>query len=138
MPAATATIVALDVGDKRVGVAIASRAAGLPNPLITLERGPEFMTSLQNLLKSNFVTAIVVGLPRNLSGQETSQTKQTRQFIGELGQIIDLPIYWQDEAATTLAAENELRGRGQPYQKADIDALAASYILEDYLMSNEG
>jgi RNase H-fold protein (predicted Holliday junction resolvase) len=50
-----------------------------------------------------------------------------------LGQKLPLPISWQDEAVTSVRAEEELRARGKPYVREDIDALAATYILEDYL-----
>ncbi|MGH7237511.1 MAG: Holliday junction resolvase RuvX [Candidatus Saccharimonadales bacterium] len=133
---ASGNIVALDVGDKRVGVAIASVAARLASPLATLNRGAEFMAGLEKLLAANAASAVVVGLPRNLSGQDTAQTRQTRKFIADLSAQINLPVYAQDEAVTSIAAETELRARGKPYVKADIDALAATYILEDYLQAS--
>jgi putative holliday junction resolvase len=127
------TILALDVGDKRVGVAIASMAARLPRPLTTLERGDDFFEKLHGLVEAEEAGAIVVGLPRGLEGQQTGQTQLTEAFIGQLEQAFQVPLYTQDEALTSQKAEEELDARGQPYARGDVDALAATYILEDFL-----
>ncbi len=127
------TILALDVGEKRVGVAIANTLARLPRPLTTLERGETFWQQLGELISGEGAVSLVVGLPRNLKGGSTAQTATTEAFIAELQQRIGLPVTAQDEALTSHQAETELSARGKPYQKGDIDALAATYILEDYL-----
>ena len=79
------------------------------------------------------VGQLVVGLPRNLNGQETAQTKAVQSFVEGLQAVVRLPIAWQDEAVTSRQAEAELNRRGKPYERGDIDALAACYILDDYL-----
>lgn len=130
-------IIALDVGAARVGVAIASTVARLPNPLMTLGNTPQIFDDLAKLCTDQDVGTVVVGLPRNLSGEATSQTAIVEAFVGTLQQKVALPIVWQDEALTSVKAEEELRRRGKPYAKNDIDALAATYILEDYLRTKE-
>ena len=132
-PDPAGTILALDVGDKRVGVARASLAAGLAGPLTTLLRAPDFFERLARVITEERAVAIVVGLPRNLDGQETGQTKSTRAFIEELREHTDLPIHLQDEALTSQKAIEELEAGGRPYKRAEVDALAAAYILEDFL-----
>jgi putative Holliday junction resolvase len=127
------SILGLDVGDKRVGVAVTSLMARLPRPLATLERDDNFVENLKKIINDESIEAIVVGLPRGLSGQHTAQTTRVENFTIELRQLVDLPIHFQDEAVTSKKAETELQNRGKPYQKGDIDALAATYILEDYL-----
>lgn len=127
------TLLALDVGSKRVGVAVATAAARLPRPLTTLQRGDNFWTELRALIDNEQADELVVGLPRGLDGQQTAQTAATETFIDELKREIRLPIHRQDEALTSHKAEAELQGRGGPATKGDIDALAATYILEDYL-----
>ncbi len=131
------TIVSLDVGEKRVGVAMANTLARLASPLTTLLRGDDFWEQLQHILQREAVTHLVVGLPRNLSGVETAQTLATRHFADELRTRFAMPVTLQDEALTSRQAESELRRRGKPYEKGDIDALAATYILEDYLRTEE-
>jgi putative Holliday junction resolvase len=127
-------ILALDVGGKRIGVAIASSAVRIARPLTTLDAETDVDTQLEQLIVAESVKALVVGLPRGLDGQETAQTASVRQFVNSL-QRLSLPIHFQDEALTSQKAKAELEGRGKPYAKGDIDALAATYILDDYLIT---
>ncbi len=127
-------ILALDVGEKRVGVAMVRAEVRVPVTLETLDRqAPEFWEKLSEVIKQNEIGQIIIGLPRGLAGQETAQTKHVREFAGELASHFSLPVHWQDEALTSVQAETILNGSGKPYKKADIDALAASLILADYL-----
>ena len=75
----------------------------------------------------------MVGLPRGLEGQSTAQTSEAEALAGSLRERFGLPVHMQDEALTTKHAEVELRSRGKPYVRADVDALAATYILQDWL-----
>ena len=134
MPTTLSSVLALDVGEKRVGVAVASMAARLPRPLVTLEQGDELLAALEKIIEAEEASAIVVGLPRGLGGQRTAQTGIIEDFVAGLRQHFkDLPIHLQDEALTSHKAEAELEGRGKDYKRGDIDALAATYILEDWL-----
>jgi len=126
-------ILALDVGEKRIGVALASVIAKLPSPLTTLQNTDQIWNELQKLVASENIGTIVVGLPRNLNSQDTQQTMYARNFAEEVRKKCNVTIVLQDEALTSRKAESELRSRGQKYHKGDIDALAATYILEDYL-----
>lgn len=138
MPTNTDTVLGLDVGSRRVGVATASLTARLPNPLTTLDRDDAFFSNLKSIIEKEGANRIVVGLPRNLAGDATGQTEATKDFIKELREQIDLPVHLQDEAVTSRQAEAELEARGKPYNRGDIDALAATYILEDFLSENKG
>lgn len=129
-------VIALDVGSKRVGVARASLAAGIAVPLTTLANDKSVFDKIASLCAEHGATALVVGLPRDMSGNDTAQTEFTRQFANQLTEAVSLPINWQDEAATSLKAKDELEARGKPYAKGEVDALAATFILEDYLVSN--
>ncbi len=126
-------IIALDVGDKRVGVAMTNSVARLPSPFVTLVRDEHFWQKLELLLREHDVEEVVVGLPRNLHGNDTEQTRLTRQFIAELEVRLGVKAVEQDEALTSKRAEAELDARGKPYDRGDVDALAATFILEDYL-----
>lgn len=125
-------VLALDVGEQRVGVAIGNTLARLPRPLETLSRNAQFWGQLKQLITDESVDKLVVGLPRNLAGKDTAQTTAVRDFVATLHQQTPLPITLQDEALTSRQAEAELRARRTRYNKEDIDALAAVYILEDY------
>lgn len=135
---ASDSILALDVGDTRIGVALANAEVRFANPLTTLLHNDEFWANLEALIGEHDVVLIIVGLPRNLNGDATEQTRKVEAFVDELQAKLPLPVRFQDEAATSVKAEAELRARKKPYEKADIDALAATYILEDYLASTSG
>lgn len=131
------SVIALDVGERRIGVAVAGVPALLARPLITLANNGQLLHDLIALLQEQHTLAVVVGLPRGLDGQETAQTRAAEAFGHELMQHISIPLYWQDEAVTSRQAEEELEKRGKPYSKGDIDALAATYILEDFIRDHK-
>lgn len=83
------------------------------------------------IIEENNVDTLVVGLPRNLDGRDTAQTRAVRQFVEALQ--LDLPIVFQDEALTSQQAEAGLRQRKRGYNRGDVDAEAAAIILTDYL-----
>lgn len=133
MPQPPNSIASLDVGAKRVGVAVASLVTRLPRPLVTLARDDKLFAALEKIINDEAVGALVVGFPRGMQGQRTAQTGAIETFEAELRQHFWLPIVFQDEALTSNKAEAELEARDRPYAKGDIDALAATYILEDFL-----
>ncbi|HEX8763053.1 MAG TPA: Holliday junction resolvase RuvX [Candidatus Saccharimonadales bacterium] len=133
MLTSSSSILALDVGEKRIGIAIANAVARIAHALTTLDHTDDIMQKLIELIKKEDVAVVVMGLPRSLSGDETPQTQKVRDFGRALERASGFAIQWQDEALTSVKAEEELQKRGKPYQKGDIDALAAVYILEDYL-----
>lgn len=133
MQTSVATILALDVGAQRIGVARANSVARIASPLTTLQHTDQIFDDIAQLLKQEQADELVVGLPRGLEGQETDQTRTVRQFVADLQQNITVPVHLQDEALTSVKAEKELEARKKPFAKGDIDALAATYILGDYL-----
>jgi putative holliday junction resolvase len=131
----SSAILALDVGERRIGVARSGLVARLASPLTTLENSPDLMERIANLAAEEDAGLIVVGLPRGMSGQDTDQTRMVRKFAADLQEKSGLPVVFQDEALTSVKAEAELKSRKKPYEKGAVDALAATYILEDYLIS---
>jgi putative Holliday junction resolvase len=127
------SILALDVGAKRIGVATANAVARIAHPLTTIENNADVLLTIEGLMHQEQAVMVVVGLPRGLSGQETGQTRTVQAFAKTLEEYLNVPLHWQDEAVTSEQAEAELKQRGKPYAKGDIDALAATYILEDFL-----
>lgn len=126
-------IIALDIGEKRIGVAIADMQTPFPAPLTTLETSNQLLEEFKQLVEKNAVVAVVVGLPRNQSGEFTEQTKRVQHIAKLLKIPKHIPVYWQDESLTSVKAEEELKRRKRPYDKAAVDALAATYILEDFI-----
>ncbi len=128
-------ILALDVGEKRIGVALASKIARLAAPLLTIDNSDSVLEDIARLIAKENVSQVVVGLPRSLNSQDTAQTIYVRNFVEKLEKALEVKVILQDEALTSHKAESELRARGSNYSKGDIDALAATYILEDYLVT---
>lgn len=117
----------VDYGEVRIGLALANDKARLARPLQIIERGRTPVVEVfKNLIHAHSITDIVVGLPRNLDGDDTAQTKVVRQFVTELDRL-GLPVILQDEAATSELAREQNPG------KQHIDAEAAAIILQDYL-----
>jgi putative Holliday junction resolvase len=104
--------------------------------LTTLEHTATVLEQLQQLVADEHAIMVVVGLPRGLEGQHTAQTVTVEAFAAELSHAVGVPLHWQDEALTSRKAEDELRERGKPFTKGDIDALSATYILEDFLQDH--
>ena len=129
-------ILSLDIGDRRVGVAIASANTKLARPLITLINDNKLIANIRDIIKENQVEILVVGLPRTLDGQDSDQTKKVRLVIEQLTRQLSVKIESQDEALSSVRAEEELSTHGKIFKKADIDKLAACFILEDYLEGN--
>lgn len=129
-------LLALDIGEKRIGLAIADRAVSIARPLVTLENSDTVFDDIKKVVLENNVTLVVAGYPRGLEGQTTKQTKFVEDFVGRLEEVIDHEVVLQDEALTSVKAEKELASRKKPYAKGDVDSLAATYILDDYISAN--
>ncbi len=119
----------IDYGERRMGLAVADDEVRLANPHKTIAPHELVATIRQ---EGPFDT-IVVGLPRSLDGRETPQTLAVRRFTEEILGKLDAEIVYQDEAGTSSVAEERLRESGRKYDKSDIDAEAATIILQDYL-----
>ena len=132
------TILALDVGEKRIGVAVADAELRFASPLLTLANDDNVWQELEKIIEGQHSVLVVVGLPRGLDGQETAQTKYAEVFMQRIRANLGVPVRAQDEALTSVKAEEELRARGNTYEKGEVDALAATYILEDYLAEPGG
>ena len=91
------------------------------------------MLEIEKITLENDIDLIVVGYPRNQSGEPTEQTHKVEAFVKKLREIYDGEINFKDESLTSVLAEERLKSYKKPYAKADIDAYAAAIILEDYL-----
>lgn len=131
-------LLGLDVGERRIGVAVGDSIGRISSPLTTLDVDGLELVRLQRLILENDVTDLVVGLPRNMSGEETAQTQSVRQFVSRRLEGLMATVHFQDESLTSVKAEQELTNRKKPFAKGDVDALAATYILDDYMEANHG
>jgi putative Holliday junction resolvase len=117
---------ALDLGQKRTGIARASAVARLPEPLKVVETDA-LLDELKKISSEQAIVGVVIGLPRNLDGNDTDQTRWVRQWVVEAKKDIDLSFHFQDEALTTSEAMTR-----QP-NNLHHDAEAAAIILKDFL-----
>lgn len=124
-------VLALDIGEKRIGVARANSLAKLPEPLAVLDNNPDFKVKLDSIINEYSINEIVVGLPRNLDGQETKQSIFTRQFVSDNFQ--NIPVKFQDETLSSVEAEKRMKNYGLENRPDMLDAVAACIILEDYI-----
>jgi putative Holliday junction resolvase len=131
------SIISLDVGERRVGVAFADSKIRIPVPLVTLDVNGQEIDQLKSIVADKSVDIMVVGLPRNQQGEETKQSVAARDFAAKL-QGLDVPVVFQDESLTSVLAEQNLVSIGKPFEKADIDKHAAAIILGDYLETHYG
>lgn len=127
------TYISLDVGTKRIGMAIVEGDVRIARPLgYLLVDG----TEIEEIVKACSVyepAKLVVGYPRNQSGDPTQQTDLVVAFCEQLKQAEVPPIVYQDESLTSVMAEEQLKAVKKPYGKGDIDAVAAALILTDYV-----
>ena len=123
---------ALDVGEKRIGLAMADSQVRIAVPFDWVANDERVMEELAEIMLRHDISLVVVGYPRNQSGEPTQQTEFVVDFVRRLGQLdIDAEIAYQDESLTSVQAEQRLAGKIK--DKGDIDAEAASIILQDYL-----
>ena len=123
---------ALDVGEKRIGVALANSDIKIAVAYDTIEVNGDEVRAIAEILVREKADVLVVGYQRNQAGEATQQTAFVEQFVAQLRDIAP-SIVFQDESLTSVRAEEILQARKQPYAKGDVDALAASLILQDYL-----
>ena len=117
---------ALDVGDRRIGLAVGDDAHGLSRPLRTLIRRSvvKDLAEIERVVREEAVDALLIGLPLTLAGEEGHQAERVRSFA-TASEKLGLPVRLYDERHTT--SEAELRGA------RDLDAGAATILLEDFL-----
>ena len=123
---------ALDVGERRIGVAVADSSIKIAIAYETITVDGNELKRIAEIIIYEDIDVVVIGYPRNQSGEPTRQTEYVQEFAK---QLIDIApkIVFQDESLTSVKAEETLKRQGKPFEKGDVDALAASFILEDYL-----
>ena len=130
-------ILALDLGKKRIGVALSDPLGITAQGLPTLERTRirDDLAALERIASENSVGLILLGLPLHLSGREGRQAEYTREFAGRLSEYTGLPVRLWDERLTTVEAGRVLRSSGISIAKRAkaVDRLAAQILLESFL-----
>lgn len=128
----------LDVGNRRIGVAVSDELGLTAQPVLTLERRSnrrEDLRSLARLCRRFRVAGIVIGNPVHLSGTLSPQASKTHAFATDLGELTGLPIHLWDERLTSRDAHQILYESGRPRQehRRVVDQVAATLILQSFL-----
>ncbi len=129
-------ILGLDVGEKRIGVAKADSNTRIAVPVGYIDVDGSEWQKIAHLANIQGTQFFVIGLPRSNDGNETQQSLYARNFAKALlRRMPEAKVRMQDESLTSVLAEERLKQRGKPYEKGDIDAEAATIILQDFLES---
>ena len=127
----------LDIGDKRIGVALCDPDEILASPHSTIVRktDEQAIQSIIDIALQNNVKCIVAGVPYSMDGSIGKQAAEVITFIEKISQSTEIPVEMQDERLSTVAAENLLKeaGRRRNKLKDRRDSAAAAYILQGYL-----
>lgn len=133
-----ARILALDVGDRRIGVAATDRLGLTVQGLQTrTRRGLEDdVAYFRGLVETEGIGKVVVGLPLHMNGSESPQSRKVQVFADRLREKVPVPVVFWDERLTSFAAEQELEEMGMSWRRRrrHVDEMAATLILEDFLV----
>lgn len=136
-PAPTGPYLALDLGEKRIGIALTDRMRIVARPFSVIQRTSRQADFAQigQITAAHEVCHIIVGLPIMLNGDEGPMAEWARDYGQDLGRTLGLPVTFWDEALTSIAAEKALREGGLTHKKIKnkIDAVAAALLLQSYL-----
>ena len=134
-------LLALDVGTKRIGVAVCDRLRMVASPLTTVQRQSVRVDSkaIGQIAAQERVVGVVVGLPLGLDGGENRSTRLARQVGEGVHDVSGLPVTYHDERFSSVEAERRLleQNVSRKARKARIDQSAAAVILQDFLDSTE-
>ena len=132
-------LLALDVGDRRIGVALSDPMHIIASPHSVIDRKitPDYMREIKKLILEQEVEALVVGLPLTLKNRISQQTEKVQLIIEELTSKLTVPIHTIDQRLSSISAQNSLKLKGVKtgHNKGEIDKTAAAIFLQEFLDS---
>lgn len=133
-------VLSLDIGDRRIGVAVSDALGMMATGLGVIDRKTEDpINMILNFVKIYDINLIVSGLPKNMDGSEGFQSQRVKEFIEELKKEYKGEVVFWDERLTTVSAHRIMAEKGTKVskRKGQVDKIAACYILEGYLSSQD-
>lgn len=136
---------ALDIGERFIGVAISDPLGVMAQPLTVLKRkgnaypaegdAPQSIHAIEEIIRVYNISRVIAGVPLSLDNKETAQTRKVEAFTLELAKRLGVPVEVRDEALTTQRARKLMlvTHKRKARRKTRDDAIAASYMLQDYL-----
>lgn len=131
---------AIDYGRKRTGLAVCDAQETMAFPFDVLHDQKNLVQRIEQIVASEHIEAVVVGLPLNMDGSQGPQAKQVLAFAKQLERHIAIPIHFQDERLSSFGAEEKLQAMGlsKAKQRERLDAVAAAEILQAFLDERKG
>jgi len=134
-------ILGIDIGDKRIGLAMCDPDQILASPLTTIIKtsDKQAFDEIKGIIEKNRISQVVIGIPLSLSGQESLQTAKTREFAAGLESVAGIKAEYVDERLSSGEARRLLDASGskKKRQKGDIDSAAAAILLQAYIDSHK-
>jgi putative Holliday junction resolvase len=135
-------VLGLDIGDRRIGVAVSDEEMSIARPLAVIDRNNDdsAIEEISETIKEQDVKVVVYGNPLSLSGSSGRQAEMTSRFAERIGEAVGVPVIPQDERLSSAEAEKALIAQGLKREKrrAVIDKVAAAIILQAYLDGRHG
>ena len=127
-------ILGLDIGEKRIGIAISDKDEKISAPYGIIDNDSNFKTNIEKIINEYHIKKIVIGMPYTLKGDIGAQARKVIQFVKENINFENVDIDYFDERFTSSIPEYEIKK--SKMKKKDIDKLSAAIILQDYLYKN--
>jgi putative Holliday junction resolvase len=132
-------VLGLDIGEKRIGVAVSDPAGAVATPLVVLDakRVLGDGLDLRRIIAEYEVDEVVIGLPLSLDGTEGPQARRVRAIAGRLGAYVDVPLSFADERYSSSDAKRSMSATGvsERAQRGSVDMVAAAIFLQCHLDS---
>lgn len=133
-------ILAIDFGERRIGIAISDNHHTFSFPKLTIDtkKTPNFLVEINSIIKNNEVEKVVIGNPVRTGGEDSDKSDSIKEFAHKLEKIANIPIVFWEENFSTQRAKKILHSSGKSLKnnKEKLDQIAASLILEDYLKNH--
>jgi len=131
---------AIDYGTRRTGLAVCDTQETMAFPLNVIQGQKNLIQRIAQIVASEHIDAIVLGLPLNMDGSQGPQAQQVQAFARRLQQHVGVEIHFQDERLSSFGAEEKLQATGlsKAKQRARLDAVAAAEILQAFLEERKG
>ena len=128
-------LMGIDFGEVRIGLALSDPLQIISQPFRVIPNNVNTISEIQDIIKTEEVEKIVLGLPQNLDGEDTKKTLEVREFAEILKRNVDIPVIFWDERYSTVEANEKLKLMGYSVTESRkvIDKVAASIILKSYM-----
>ncbi|MDA3813757.1 MAG: Holliday junction resolvase RuvX [Candidatus Cloacimonetes bacterium] len=128
-------LMGIDFGEVRIGIALSDPLQIISQPFRVIPNNDNTLSEIQDIIKTEEVEKIILGLPLNLDGEDTKKTLEVREFAEILISNIDVPVIFWDERYSSVEANEELEEMGYSFAESRkvIDKVAASIILKRYM-----